>query len=959
MRNVRINPIEQWGFAMIDWLNNLLAHSYNFMPHGMCYLWLPSLLWLHVASDLVIAVAYYSIPFALWYFVKKREDLAYRWVFVLFGVFILLCGTTHLMSIWTIWHPSYWLDGIIKMITAGISIITAILIWPLIPKLLLLPSPDELKRSEAYMRAIFDATPDTMLISNEDGMITMVNREAERLLGFTDNELLGQPIEFLVPERFRDAHPALRQQYMSAPFSRTMGAGRIVTTLNKNGKEIDVSISLSPIKTDRGMFFASALRDVTEQKLAEAALVASEERFRRMADASPAMIWITDIEGNPTFVNQTWLNFTGKDASVIKDKEAWFELIYPDDRHDVFDKYYKNILDQTPITTEYRIRRADGEWRWILDQGVPTHDKNGEFSGYIGSAIDITNHKQAEADFRIAATAFDSQEAMVITDRETVIMRVNKAFCDSTGYSAEEAVGQKMNILKSDRHDQAFYTEMWKSINETGTWQGEIWDRRKSGEIYPKWLTITAVKDSTDTITHFVGTHIDISERKAAEEEIKHLAFFDPLTKLPNRRLLRDRLHLSLANCERNEMFNAMLFIDLDNFKMLNDTMGHDKGDLLLIQVANRLTATVRECDTVARLGGDEFVVILNELGRQISEAAIHAEVIAHKLLTILNQPYDIDHQQHHSTPSIGAALFNGKDTTIDSIIKQADIAMYQAKAAGRNTVRFFDSAMQAALNKRANMEEDLHKALLERQFILFFQPQVNSKNVVTGAEALIRWQHPKHGMINPGEFIALAEEIGLILPIGDWVMETACKQLACWSNLPERAHLTLSVNISVAQFGQPNFVEKVLALFTRFGINSKKLKLEITESILALDIEDIRGKMNELIKHGISFSLDDFGTGYSSLSYLKKMPLAQLKIDQSFVRDIIGDENDAAICKMIIALANSMNLEVIAEGVESVEQREFLAKDGCRHFQGYLFGRPAPIEEFETMLTGGIVPDR
>ena len=669
---------------MVDWFYDLFANTNSFMPHGACYLWLPAILWLHVVSDVLIALAYYSIPFALWYFVHKRTDLVYRWVFVLFGVFILLCGTTHLMSIWTIWRPDYWLDGLIKFATALVSIAAALLIWPLMPKLLKLPSPKALKTSEAYIRAIFDATPDAMIISNTQGVITMVNQQAENLLGYQSEELIGQPVEVLIPENYRAVHPAHRNQFAAAPYVRSMGKGFVVLALKKDGTEFDVDISLSPIKTDQGLLFASSLRDVTLQKQAEAALKVSEDRFRRMADASPAMIWITDINGNPTFVNQTWLNFTGIELRQAMTHEGWIQLIHPDDRETIFKEYYTNILEHKTILTEYRMRCAKGDWRWILDQGVPVHNECGEFNGYVGSAIDITERKLAEAEFRIAATAFESQEAMVITDTNTVILRVNKTFTDSTGYTAEEAVGQKMNLLKSGRHDDAFYAKMWDCLHRTGAWQGEIWDRRKNGEVYPKFLTITAVKDAANQVTHYVGTHIDISERKAAEEEIKHLAFYDPLTKLPNRRLLMDRLHQSLANYARTGMYGALLFIDMDNFKILNDTLGHDTGDLFLQEVANRLLSSVRQCDTVARLGGDEFVIMLEYLSEKSSEAAVLAESVGEKIIGALNQPYQLKEFEYQCTPSIGATLFSEQDNRVDELLKQADIAMYQAKAVGR-----------------------------------------------------------------------------------------------------------------------------------------------------------------------------------------------------------------------------------------------------------------------------------
>ena len=938
------------GDGMFAWLTGLID-STDFMPHGACFLWLPSVLRLHVISDTIIALAYYSIPFALWYFVNRRADLAYRWVFVLFGVFIILCGTTHLLSIWTIWHPDYWLEGLIKSATALVSIITALLIWPLIPKLLLLPSPAVLQASEAYLRAIFDSAPDSILIINSEGIITMANQEVENLLGYQAGDLIGQSIEQLLPEQFRINHPELRNRFATAPFTRFMNENRSVKALKKSGEEVDVSIRLSPIKTPNGLFFASTLRDVTQEKQSEAALKASEERFRRMADASPAMIWITDSDGNPSFVNQTWRNFTGLDNEQALIHQEWLNLIHPDDRTAIFESYEMRIAVHLPIVTEYRMRRGFGDWRWILDHGVPMQDTNGDFCGFIGSAIDITERKQAEAEFRIAATAFESQEAMVITDTNAVILRVNKTFCDSTGYSANEVVGQKINFLKSGRHDRKFYAQMWDSILTTGVWQGEIWDKRKNGEIYPKWLTVTAVKDMAGVVTHYVGSHIDITEQKAAEDEIKHLAFFDPLTKLPNRRLLRDRLQQALIGSSRSKRFGAVFFIDLDNFKTLNDTLGHDMGDLLLLEVANRLTACVRSCDTVARLGGDEFVIMLEELGESKSEAAQYAEQIGQKIIALINQPYLLLGHEHHSSPSIGITLFGDNQETVDMLLKQSDIAMYQAKASGRNTLRFFSTSMQAAVTARAAMEDDLHKGLVEKQFSLNYQAQVDKAGSLIGCEALVRWTHPLRASVPPAEFISLAEETGLILPLGQWVLETACEQLAKWADVPEASQLSISVNVSVRQFKQTDFTAQVLSTIKRAGANPKRLKLELTESLLASDLDDIIAKMTALKQHGIGFALDDFGTGYSSLYYLKRLPLDQLKIDQSFVRNILTDLNDAAIAKVIIALSESLGFEVIAEGVETQAQLDFLAANGCNHFQGYLFNRPMPIEQFEAML--------
>jgi len=445
----------------------------------------------------------------------------------------------------------------------------------------------------------------------------------------------------------------------------------------------------------------------------------------------------------------------------------------------------------------------------------------------------------------------------------------------------------------------------------------------------------------------------DITARRQAEEEIRHLAFYDPLTQLPNRRLLIDRLKQALAASNRSGRFGALLFIDLDNFKTLNDTLGHDVGDLLLQQVAQRLSTCVRAGDTVARLGGDEFVVMLEDLSENAREAATQTETVAEKILATLNQSYQLAGYQQRSTPSIGATLFGENATAIEELLKRADLAMYQAKAAGRNTLRFFDPEMQAVVSARADMEAGLTEAMRAEQFIIYFQAQVDSTGKLTGAEVLLRWQHPQQGLVSPLEFIPLAEDTGLILPLGQWVLEAACTQLAAWANDTEMAHFILAVNVSALQFHTPDFVDQVLRTLARTGANPYRLKLELTESLLVTNVEDVIAKMTALKAKGVGFALDDFGTGYSSLSYLKRLPLDQLKIDRSFVRDILTDTNDASIAKMVVALAESLDLAVIAEGVEIEAQKNFLARHGCLAYQGYLFSRPLPIGEFERFARG------
>jgi diguanylate cyclase (GGDEF)-like protein/PAS domain S-box-containing protein len=595
-------------------------------------------------------------------------------------------------------------------------------------------------------------------------------------------------------------------------------------------------------------------------------------------------------------------------------------------------------------------RLANGQIR-AVEVHISTLNHQGR-SLFFSIIHDITERQRVEAELRIAAVTFESNEVLVITDAKGVILRVNQAFTENTGYTAEEAVGQTPRLLKSGQHDAAFYRAMWETIQRTGAWQGEIWDRRKNGEIYPKWLTISAVKGSNGVVTHYVGSHIDITERKATEEKIRKLAFYDPLTGLPNRRLLMDRLQQALISSARSARQGAILFIDLDNFKVLNDTLGHDMGDLLLQQVAQRLQKSVRKTDTVARLGGDEFVVMLEELSGQRIEAAEQTEKIGEKILAALNRPYPLGAHNYHSTPSMGATLFGDRQEEMSDLMKQADIAMYQAKKAGRNTLRFFDAQMQEAINARAALENDLRNAIEHRQFQLYYQIQVDDERRALGAEVLIRWIHPERGLIPPMHFIPLAEETGLILPIGQWVLETACARLKVWEQDAATRDLVLAVNVSPKQFHQPDFAAQVLATVQRHDINPTRLKLELTESMLADNIAGIVATMNALHEIGILFSLDDFGTGYSSLLYLQQLPLDQLKIDQSFVRNLSSGVNSNAIVQTIIAMAKSLNLDIIAEGVETDEQQHILQLLGCEHYQGYLFSKPVPIEEFEALLT-------
>lgn len=508
------------------------------------------------------------------------------------------------------------------------------------------------------------------------------------------------------------------------------------------------------------------------------------------------------------------------------------------------------------------------------------------------------------------------------------------------------------SLLRSGQHNRAFYDQMWKEIDEEGFWEGEIWNRKKSGDIYPEWLTISVVRNDNDEVTHYIGSFSDITERKAAEQHIHQLAFYDPLTQLANRRLFVDRVEHARLTSERNSQEGAILMLDLDHFKVLNDTQGHHAGDQLLVEVGKRLREHVRDADTVARFGGDEFVVLLEDLGRNDDNAINAANQIAAKIQSELVKPYNLDElHDYRATSSMGVVVFDGQDASVEELLKQADVALYEAKAAGRNAIRFFNPEMQNKVDHRARLENALSKALEQDEFILHFQPQMDKDENLIGAEALLRWiPGGSDQMVSPADFIPLAEDTGLIVPIGYWVLETACRQLKRWQQENPQERFNLAVNISARQFHQRDFVDRLQKIIRDSGAEPGGLKLELTESVVLDDMNYVVERLNKLRDLGIGTSMDDFGTGYSSLSYLKRLPIEQLKIDTSFVRDIVQSGNDAAIVRAIIAMGHSLGLTIVAEGVETQEQKNYLSSFDCDVYQGYLFGRPMVVEEFEKL---------
>jgi len=693
-------------------------------------------------------------------------------------------------------------------------------------------------------------------------------------------------------------------------------------------------------------------RAVRSQYLKLATQARELERLALVAELTTNAVMITDGRQRLVWVNEAFSRLTGyRLGEALGHSMAGLLQSQPTEQA-ALARLQTAVQAGRGARAQVLNRRKDGRELWLDIDMQPLRDSAGAAEGFVAVAADVTERRRAQADLRIAAIAFDSLEAIAITDAAQSILRVNPAFTRITGYSAAEAHGRVVGrLLRSGRHEPAFYEAMWRQLSAERHWQGEVWNRRKNGQVYPEWLSITAVTDEDGAVANYVAVFTDITQKKLADETIHNLAFYDALTELPNRRLMRDRLGQVQASSVRHLRPAAVLFIDLDHFKELNDTRGHDVGDRLLVEVARRLQATVRVNDTVARQGGDEFVVILPDLSETPEQAAVDAETVAEKVRAVLTRPYALDEHEWHSTASIGISMLYGNEVSLDEILKRADIAMYEAKRSGRNAIRFFDPATHAAMAARIALEADLRHALPQGEFRLHYQLQVDQWRQPVGAEVLLRWQHPRRGMVAPGSFIALAEDTDLISPIGHWVLREACQQLRRWADAPATRELQLAVNVSARQFRQIDFVEQVRGVLESSGANPRLLKLELTESLVLVNLADTLAKMQAINALGVRFAIDDFGTGQSSLAYLTRLSLDQLKIDQTFVASMLGSHTDAVIVQTIIGMAKSLGLEVIAEGVETEEQLAFLVRNGCRRFQGYLLGRPVPIEQLEQQL--------
>lgn len=692
-----------------------------------------------------------------------------------------------------------------------------------------------------------------------------------------------------------------------------------------------------------------------ELKRSNLKLAARERQFRKLVQTQSAIVWRADpVTFKFVFVSAEAASILGYPVKQwLVEPDFWQKHLHADDKENVL-----NACAQGSINTknqnydqEYRMIAADGHIVWLRDIATLVVEE-GVITELYGFMIDITRQRYSEEQLRLAANTFETQQGIMITDKDANILRVNKAFTQITGFSAQQVLGENPRLLKSGRHDQAFFQNYWEQLLSNDKFEGEIWNRRKNGEVYPEWQTVTAVRNELGEVSHYVSVFSDITEKKDAENKIHNMAFYDPLTNLPNRRLLLDRFDQDIAIARRHKQYGAVLYLDLDHFKVLNDSQGHLVGDELLIQVGQRLSSVLREEDTPARLGGDEFVVLLHANSESLAAAADNAMVVAEKIREQLNTPFILGQYQHQIGTSIGIALFPEGQDSPDAVLQQADTAMYRSKSSGRNAISFFQPSMQEAADLRLSLEQDLRGAIEQGRFILCYHPQINAEGRMVGAEALIRWEDKIKGRLSPADFIPVAEESNLILTIGKWVLMEACNQIKMWEDDGLGILPYVSINVSSRQFRQQDFVSQVKYAIESTGIAPSRLGIELTESAMIVDIEDTIEKMKTLKALGITIAVDDFGTGYSSLVYLKQLPLDVLKIDRGFVRDILNDSSDAVIVETIISMAKHLNIQVIAEGVETAGQLAFLKQKGCSVFQGYYFDQPLTTANFaETYL--------
>lgn len=806
------------------------------------------------------------------------------------------------------------------------------------------------------LQATIDAIPDMIFELDGRGEILSYYSDTAR------SKLVMPPAAFL-GRNYRDVLPPLVSTTVDQAVQDIKKEG--FTTgrtyqLDVDGQETFFELSGSLLagahQEERYLILS---RDITAAAIAKRELARSQRILRAALDYMPLGVAITREVGEPEFeyLNQNFARFFRTTPQSLIGKNDFWEVVFddPEARKEMRNKVQESmdsgdvsqmIWSNIPIS-----RKGEGTW-YVTAQKVPVPEEG----LYINLVEDVTKQLERDEELRIAATAFSSQEGIVITDADQRILRVNTSFEATTGFKQHELQGKTPAAFASDVHDQAFFEMMWDKINEQGSWQGEIWNRRKNGETYPQTVTISAVRNEEGEITHYVAGYIDISDIKLAEARISQLSYYDSLTSLPNRDRMYAYLHDLQLSLDQHSGHAAIIMVDLDHFKTINDTMGHDSGDELLLQVTERISPLITGQGKLFRYGGDEFIAVLSNLDADHEVAGSQAQAMADKILEVLSGSYLIRNQQYYSSCSLGVTVFDGK-TEADSheLLKHVEIALYQSKSAGRNMASFFDPSLQSAVHERANMVAEIRMALERKEFELFYQAQHDIKGEVVGVEALVRWRHKDKGLIPPTDFILLAEESGLMVELGDQIIQMGLDQLKTWQTMPGFRHLKLSINLSVEQFYHEGFVESLETSIATQAVDATRLMLEFTETTLIHDLEIARRNILRLNKLGVRFAIDDFGTGYSSLNYLSELPLDQLKIDQSFVRHINDSPKDAAIVRAIIDMAHTLGLEVMAEGVETVEQRDYLHSQGCTLYQGFLFSRPTPAQSLNLQRRGAL----
>jgi diguanylate cyclase (GGDEF)-like protein/PAS domain S-box-containing protein len=791
-----------------------------------------------------------------------------------------------------------------------------------------------------FLKSILDISPLPIFVKDKEGYLLLVNRAYARVFGRQPEELIGQNNYDLIDE---SQIRALVQKNDTLVLRENKEIVEEISIKDSEGNLRYFQTIKKPLRIKDGTFILSIAQDITELKKAHLALEKSEKKLRVILDSVYDAIFIHDAEGKILDVNARMLEMFGVDRKEALKLNIAKDYSAPGTSEEKLKRMWQEVIKGKKMFFEWQAKRPGDEVVFPVEiflRKINISDQN----CILATVRDISERKKSEDQLRLAAKVFESKsEGIVITDAEGTILHVNEAFCQITGYSRDEVIGKNPRIMKSDRHDEEFYKQMWQDILTKGFWQGEVWDRRKDGEIYPKWLSISAVKDDQGNLTHFVAIFSDLTAIKQTEEKLELLAHYDFLTGLPNRLLFNDRLRQTILRARRNQSRFGLIYLDLDGFKLINDSLGHIIGDQMLKVVGQRLKKIIRETDTIARLGGDEFGLIITD----IEEPSILAS-IAQKIKETISEPFRIRGYELFITVSIGITIYpdDGRDEV--TLMQNADSAMYQAKSEGKNNYNFFSAKLHKKVQRRLSIQNELQHALKKKQFLLFYQPKVQMKTrKIVGAEALIRWQHPIQGLVPPDEFIPVAEETGLIYEIGQWVINDVCSTLKRWQARGQN-DFHVAVNLSAQQFWFGDITREVHEAVKREGISPKFLELELTESMIMRDVKKSVQILNQLKAIGFKIAVDDFGTGYSSLAYLKRFPLDLLKIDRSFIEEFTSSEDAQVIVKTIIFLGHSLGLKVIAEGVETEEQLRMLEEFGCDQVQGYLFSPPIPAEQFE-----------